>query len=166
MAIIDTGFFSSLFKIGRAGLLFKAGKKPIVIPSTAYDEISKSRFYRDSLDIFAYNSKSKDQIIIKDVDIKETEKYFKKEEISILGAGEICCFILARQTNDTVLIDDKDARKFGTSNSIKVMSLPAYFLFCKRKKILSIEDMKEIIKNLKEKDYYEFSNEVKEELLK
>ncbi len=168
MAIIDTGFFSSIFKIGRIELLFRALKKKRVdMPSTAYDEISNSHFYREVLHMFAFKpeSKSGNLILVKEVDVRDAKNYFKNEKINILGNGEIGCFILAKQTNDTVLVDDKEARMFGTSEGIKVTSLPAFFLHCKRKKILSLNDLKDIIDDLREKDYYEFSNEVRQDLL-
>ncbi|MBL7147887.1 MAG: hypothetical protein ISS82_03615 [Nanoarchaeota archaeon] len=46
------------------------------------------------------------------------------------------------------------------------MSITSFLLDCKKRNILSLEEIKQIINELKEKDYYEFSEEVKEELLK
>lgn len=170
MAILDTGFFSSLYKINRLDLLFKSeSSKDIVIAEAVYDEIKNSPFYNNALHIFTYNKddlKKGKFIFVKKVDILDVSNYFNKEEINVFGKGEIGCFLLAKETNDVVFIDDKKARTFAMNNNLRVASLSTFLLNCRNKKILAIQEIKDIISDLKEKDLYEFSNESKEELLK
>ena len=70
------------------------------------------------------------------------------------------------ETNDKILIDDKSAREFAKNNNIKVISIPAFLIYCKNKNIISLNKIKQIIKDLKEKDYYEFTKEIEYLLFK
>lgn len=45
------------------------------------------------------------------------------------------------------------------------ISIPTFLLWYKRERKISIEEIKGIIKDLREKDFYAFSKEVEEELL-
>ena len=45
------------------------------------------------------------------------------------------------------------------------ISIPTFLLRYKRERKISIEEIKEIIKDLREKDFYAFSKEVEVELL-
>ncbi len=49
---------------------------------------------------------------------------------------------------------------------LKAISIPTFLLWYKRKRKISVEEIKGIIKDLREKDFYAFSKEVEEELLR
>lgn len=170
MVIIDTDFLSSFFKINRLRLILESlNIKNFIIPSTVYEEIKNSNFFEDISHLFVFKERDlteKSYIFVKNVDLNYTSKYFNKEGINDFGKGEIGCFLLAKETNDKILIDDKYARNFAKNNNIKVISIPAFLLRSKTKNILSLEEIKQIIKDLKEKDYYEFSKEIKDLLVK
>jgi len=107
MVVVDTDFFSSLFKISELNLILKLlNIDKIIIPSTVYEELKDANFF-----------------------------------------------------------NDKCARKIAKEEGLKVLSIPSFLADCKRKNILSNEKLKQIIKDLKEKDYYEFSEEVESLLL-
>lgn len=102
-------------------------------------------------------------ILVKTVDL--WEENFSREEMATLGKGELGCFILAKNSGDIILIDDQRARGIAAEKGLKVVSIPAFLLFCKRKKIISEDGVREIVEELKEKDYYEFSEEFRDLLL-
>ncbi len=167
MAIIDTGFFSSLYKIGRVKLLYDNIPNKIIAPSTVYDEISQSHFYSEALKHFTFGDKTdKRRIIVRDVDISESKEYFQNDAILKFGRGEVGCFMLAKQTNEIILTDDAQARRFAAENNIKAMSLPSFLVSCKSRKTLSVDEIKKIISDLKIKDYYGIKKEILDELLR
>ena len=63
-------------------------------------------------------------------------------------------------------MNDRKAATFAKSRGITVMDIPIFLFHCKTSNNLSNKELTQIIKDLKEKDYYEFSAEVKERLLK
>jgi len=83
-----------------------------------------------------------------------------------LGKGELGCFVLAENSGDTILIDDQRARVVAKGKGLKVVSIPAFLLFCKKKNVVSLNEIRKIVEELREMDYYEFSEESRELLLK
>ncbi len=170
MAILDTDFLSSFFKIGRLKLVLKAlNVKKVVVPSTVYEELKEAKFFNAISSLFAFNEKELDEdrfILVKPVDLIEWKANFTKEETITLGKGELGCFVLAKNTGDTILIDDQRARVVAKGKGLKVASIPAFLLFCKKKNVVSLDELKQIVNDLKAKDYYEFSEESRELLLK
>ncbi|MDP1695221.1 MAG: hypothetical protein Q8L34_06825, partial [Candidatus Woesearchaeota archaeon] len=69
------------------------------------------------------------------------------------------------KTSDIILIDDHRARTVAQEKSLKVVSIPSFLFYCKRKHIVSFDDLQQIVYDLKTKDYYEFSEDVKKMLL-
>ena len=45
------------------------------------------------------------------------------------------------------------------------MTIPTFLIQCKESNVLLKEEVREIMEELKEKDFYEFSEEIKEKLL-
>ncbi len=170
MAIVDADFLSSFFKIGKLTLILRAlGLKQLTIPSTAYEELKEAPFFNEIASLFAFNERELDQerfILVKPVNLVPGKENLTTEEIITCGKGEWGCFILAKSSGDTILIDDQRARMIATEQGLKVASIPSFLLFCKRKNIVSADELQQIIHDLKIKDYYEFSEESKELLLK
>jgi|SRR3989344_3571358 len=167
MVILDTDFLSSFFKIGKLKLVLKAlNVTHVVVPSTVYEELKEAPFFSDisSLCVFRETELNGDRfILVKTVDLLKSN--FTEEKIK-LGNGELGCFILANNSGDIILIDDQKARLVAKEKSLKVISIPAFLHLCKKKNIVSIKEIRKIIKDLKENDYYEFSAEARELLLK
>lgn len=83
-----------------------------------------------------------------------------------LGSGEQACIALAQGMDDTVLLmSDNIARSFAQSLGIIVVNVPAFLLACKISGLIDIEEMAQIVDDLKSKDYYEFKNKVRQLLL-
>lgn len=170
MAILDTDFLSSFFKIGKLKLVLKAlNVKHVIVPSTVYRELKEAKFFNEIASLFTFDEKELNGdrfILVKTVDLIEWKANFAKEEITTLGKGELGCFILAKNSGDTILIDDQRARAVAKGKGLKVVSIPAFLLFCKRKNVVFLDELRQIISDLKVKDYYEFSDESRELLLK
>ncbi len=155
MIIADTDFLSAFLKIDRLELVFKAlDTKEITIAGAVLHEIEQAPIYHKLLDAL----QSKDQkITIKDVTPLESEDF---------GVGELGSISLAQNFDGLLLMNDRKAAKFAESRGIIVMDIPIFLLHCKTSNHISNEELIQIIEDLKEKDYYEFSAEVKERLLK
>ena len=154
--IIDTDFLSSFFKIGKIDLIFKAFYiKEIFICQAVMKELQEARFYEDLLNFIR---KNENKITIKSQLTKETKEDF--------GEGEIESIYLAEQTNSLLLMDDRAAGRFARTKGIAVLNIPEFLLYCKEKSVISLDEIKMIIQDLKEKDYYRFTEEVEDELLK
>ena len=170
MAILDTDFLSSFLKIGKLKLVLRAlNLKHVVIPSTVYEELKETKFFNEISSVFAFDEKELNEnrfILVKTVDLMEWKENFTKEETITLGKGELGCFVLAENSGDTILIDDQRARVVAKGKGLKVVSIPAFLLFCKKKNVVSLNEIRKIVEELREMDYYEFSEESRELLLK
>ena len=167
MIIIDTDFLSSFFKIGKLDLILKAlNLKFVTVPTTVYEELKEAKFFDEILSLFAFEEKElSDQrfILVKNVDLSALED-FTEEETTILGKGELGCFVLGKN-GETILIDDSKARAVAKEKGLNVVSVPSFLLSCKKKNVVSVNELKHILESLKSKDYYEFTEDVKKALL-
>ena len=169
MAILDTDFLSSFLKIGKIRLVLKVlNISYIIIPSTVYEELKNAPFFEQYTSLFAFNERdiSKERfVLVKKVNFDGLVG-FTEEEKSLLGKGEVGCFILGKENDDLILMDDSPARIIAKKKGLKVISVPSFLMYSKMKGIILLSELKEIIEALKAKDYYEFSEEIKESLLK
>ena len=153
MIIADADFLSSFVKIKKIDLILKAfNVNKVIIPNDVLRELEKAPFF----DVVVELIESK-KIEVKNVNIKAASDE--------LGIGEEACMTLAKQTGGTLLISDQSAMKHAGQRGITVLDVPAFLLYCKKKNILSKKDLLEVMRELKEKDYYGFSEEVKQWLL-
>ena len=84
-----------------------------------------------------------------------------------LGSGEQACILLARALPEVVLLtSDNKARRFAQSLGLTVVSIPAFLLACKMAGLVSPEQMKQIVQDLRDKDFYEFKSGIRDALLK
>lgn len=154
--VFDAGFFSSLFKIKKLELikeLFQA--EEVLIPKAVYAELLKFRFFNKLPVSFGKT---------------DGEKWIKVVESKAFddrrfGSGELEAIYLAKNKNFLLLIDDFAASNFAKEKKVLTLSLASFLLACKENKILPKKEMNKIIADLKKKDYYEFSAEVRRKLL-
>jgi len=149
--ICDTDFLSSFLKIERLELaryLFK--EKNLYIPVAVLSEIAKTNLITALLD--------KEWVKVKNVSDMDFKKMKKDKEFTNLGSGEKECFALCKCfKNSVLLISDNKARRIANKNEIFTLNISAFLLACKEMGILDSNDIAVIIHDLKEKDYYEFS---------
>ncbi|OGY44151.1 MAG: hypothetical protein A2729_02510 [Candidatus Buchananbacteria bacterium RIFCSPHIGHO2_01_FULL_39_14] len=154
MIIADTDFLSAFLKIDKLELVFTALEtKEIVITQAVLDEIKQAPVQEKLMQVIH----SKDQKVI----IREVNEIFSQN----FGKGELESITLAKETNALLLMNDQKAAKFAESEGITTMDIPIFLLHCKTNKLISSKESKEIIELLKEKDYYEFNEEIKKILL-
>ncbi len=83
-----------------------------------------------------------------------------------LGAGEQSCILLARTLPDVALLmSDNKARRFAQSLGLTVANIPAFLLACKMAGLVNPEQMRQIIQDLRERDFYEFKADIHAALL-
>ena len=149
--ICDTDFLSSFLKIGRLELvrdLFKT--KNLCIPVAVLSEIAKTNLITALLD--------KEWVKVENVSDADFKKVKQTKEFANLGSGEKECFALCKRfKNSVLLISDNKARKVASKNEIVTLNISAFLLSCKEMGILESDDIAIIIHDLREKDYYEFS---------
>jgi len=149
--ILDTDFLSSVLKIGRLNLVKDFfNVKFLHIPVGVMREISTTVLMNEFLKV--------DYIKI----INVSEKYFgmlKGVEFDRLGTGEKECMALCKQyQNSMLLISDNKARKVARKNGIVVLNIPAFLLACKKTMFLENNEIALIMKDLKQKDYCNYSD--------
>jgi len=157
--VCDTDFLSSFLKIERLELvkdLFK--EENLYLPVAVLGEIANTDLITDLL--------NKNWIKVKKVSDDDLKKMESDKEFAGLGSGEKECLVLCKQFRESVLlISDNKARKIANKNKMAVLNIPAFLLACKGKGILDRGNIATIIRDLKEKDYYEFSEEEKQRLV-
>ena len=153
LIISDTDFLSSFAKIKKIELIFKVFRtNSLSITQAVYEELKQCPVFEELLPYFA------DKRI-------ENKKTSDNSVPTHFGKGEKESISLAKETKSKLLMDDRKAAKYAESIGVIVIDTPAFLFYCKEKKILSVAEIKKIITQLREKDYYEFNEEVKKELI-
>ncbi|MCX9014998.1 MAG: hypothetical protein OIN89_09455 [Candidatus Methanoperedens sp.] len=150
--VIDTDFLSSFLKIGRINLVKDFFNVEYVsIPIAVFTEIGKT----DLVDILI----GIDWIKIKTVK-DSVHSSFNAEDFDVLGAGEKECMMLCKSSSPhLLLINDKKARQVAVNYRIAVLNISGFLLACKKSGFVSNDELPEIIADLRNKDYFEFSQE-------
>ena len=156
--ICDTDFLSSFLKIERLELvkdLFK--EENLYTPIAVLGEIAKTDLITDLLNM--------EWIKVKKVSDEELKEMGKDKEFANLGSGEKECLALCtRFKNPILLISDNEARRIANKKDIFTLNISAFLLACKNMGILDRSAIATIIRDLKEKDHYEFSEEERNRL--
>ncbi len=154
--VFDTGFFSSIFKIGGLDLVKSCfGAEEALMPKAVYTELLKFNFHKKLPISFDKPGHSNWIGVVE-------AKPFANERF---GLGEREAIAMAKEKKALLLIDDFAASRFAQQNSVLTLSLASFLMLCKEKKLLSKAEMRKLISDLRQKDHYEFSAEVKKRLL-
>jgi len=153
--VCDTDFLSSFFKIGRLSLVKNFfGEESLYIPVSVFREIAKTDMITDLL--------NKNWVKVKKIDDENLGAEID-DEFTNLGSGEKECIVLCKQFQDSILlISDNKARKIAMKRNIIVLNISGFLLACKETGFLNIQEIITIMQDLKEKGYYEFSDEEKQ----
>jgi len=129
----------------------------LYIPVAVFREIAKTGLIKDLLDDKNIKIEKIDESSFGDYDT----------DFQNLGSGEKECIVLCKQfQNSLLLISDKKALSIAKKYEIGVLNIPSFLLACKITEFLDKENIQNIINDLKEKDYYEFTTDEKKRLLK
>jgi len=157
--IVDTGFLSSLAKIGRLDLplqFFSADY--FVIPEQVLEELKKSTIFNEVLEFIATEKPLGEGKFI------YVKRYNLEESHQELGKGELACVEIC-QDQDLILMDDRKAKKFAREKDKSCCDLPTFLYACKKRGIIDQAELEKIIQDLKGRDYYEMPPEVRDLLL-
>jgi len=159
IVISDTDFLSSFLKIGRLELLRAFYRVEIVwIPPRVYREMAQTELLTRLVET------SWVRIAVPPVGILDT--LLTDQEFRSLGAGEQESIVLTSSSADSVLmISDNKARRVATRLGVVAIHIPAFLLACKNAGLLDREELIVIVRELREKDYYEFRQDVLSALL-
>ncbi|MCK5661591.1 MAG: hypothetical protein KAH86_09535 [Methanosarcinales archaeon] len=155
--VLDADFLSSFLKIGRVDLIREFfNVESVSIPLAVFTEIGKTRLAGTLIEI--------DWINIKTVNDSNYID-FNTQEFEALGSGEKECMVLCKEfSQHLLLINDKKARMVAVSCGISVLNISGFLLACRRSNFINADEISRIIDDLKEKDYFEFSKGVLENL--
>ena len=91
---------------------------------------------------------------------------FEDDEIKVLGEGEKECILLCKEKeNSILLINDRKAREIAKRKGISTLNTSAFLLLCKIRGLIGRDGIISLMESLKEKDYFEFTEEEKRILL-
>lgn len=144
IVISDSTTLISLINIERLGLLFKF-TKTIIITQAVYKEVSQPRHAKNVLD----DSIEKKQVIVKTVDKNEDLKLL----LIRLDQGESESILLAQKENLPLIIDEKKGRSVAQEFGIKIIGLVGILLVLKKKKLLSNDEIIDIVGELRKVEF-------------
>jgi predicted nucleic acid-binding protein len=158
--VLDTDFLSAFLKISRFELIKSLYQvESTLIPLAVYRELARTDLLKQLIATASINVSMAEPL--------PDETLLQDSTFQALGAGEQSCILLAYAEPDSVLlINDNKARRFAQSQGVVVANIPAFLLACKKASLVSLEEMAQIIKDLKDKDFYEFKPEIRDALLK
>lgn len=164
MIIIDTCILSSLAKIDRLDLLDLLFKKhfcyitPSILKELGTNKIAGFRFVEKIEEMVSFTD-AKNKICILSPESKELEQAYILKDRYKLGLADCECIVLAKSKNAILLTDDTYLGKVASQEGIKqvydLKSLLEANIIAG--KIKHRKELEEIIENLKQKDYYLFS---------
>jgi len=158
--IFDTDFLSSFLQIGRCELIREFYRVDQAwVPAAVYRELAQTDLLTMLLAV--------PWLRVPPIEPSPNEILLQNSTFQSLGGGERACITLAyAQTDTVVLMSDNKARQFARSLDIDAINIPAFLLACKIVGLVDTKTMTQIIKDLKDKDFYEFKKDVRDELLK
>ncbi len=158
--IFDTDFLSSFLQIERCELIREFYQVDHAwLPTAVYGELAQTYLLSRLIAI--------PWLRVPPMEPPLYEVLLQNSTFQTLGAGERACITLAYAQADTVLLmSDNKARRFAQSRDIITINIPAFLLACKMAGLVDIELMTQIIKDLRDKDFYQFRKDVRDELLK
>lgn len=131
-------------------------------PYSVLKELSKSKFFAEFVSLVASGEdKADENRWVVAINTKTTGLIDER-----FGYGEREAIALAKELNALLLIDDRTAKKAAEENSINAFSPDMFLKACKAKGLIDAKEMKKILADLKEKDNYNFKEEIEKELMK
>lgn len=151
--VLDTDFLSAFLKIGRLELVKDFyGVEALIVPAAVVAELSRTSLL-DALARIAW------------IRIETAEDDAPGEPLHKLGRGEREAIALARQRGALLLSNDNLARQAARGLGVEAIDIPAFLLSCKLTGFLDGGSLREVVRELREKDHYGFRKEILDRLL-
>ncbi len=170
MAVVDNNVLSSLAKIERLDLLDSFFEKVLTTPEILHElkseEIAGYEFPSRIFSKQTYENKSEDKWILA-TDIESQEK---KERDSLtekgLSLADSECLSVASNRDEVLLTDDTHLGEMAKEMGVRVFDLETFLEACAMRGLISSPDeAEEILSKLEEKDFYNFSEGFKRDLM-
>lgn len=151
--ILDTDFLSAFLKIGRLELVRELyGVEALIVPAAVVAELSRTSLL-DALARLAW------------IRIETAEHHSSTEIPQTLGSGEREAIALARRQESLLLSNDNLARQAAGRLGVDAIDIPGFLLSCKLTGFLDGNGIRQVVRDLREKDHYGFRREILERLL-
>ena len=147
MIVSDSTSLIHLSKIGKLSLL-KGVFRKVVIPESVFEETVVQGKRLKKADAGAIESATQDWILIKRLDKKQREEGEKLLKIANIGRGEAQAIILARDSNQGLVIDDSLAQKVAETCGIETYWTTSVVLKAVSEKILTKKQAKGVLEDL------------------
>jgi len=157
--ILDADFLSSFLKIGRLELVREFySVQAVHIPPAVYREIAQTELLTQLVKATWIQVAVLDAVVLSNLS--------NDDEFSGLGAGERESIALALgQSHAVLMMSDNKARRVAARLGAVVINIPAFLLACKRTSLLDQEALRGIVQDLRDRDYYEFHQDILAALL-
>jgi predicted nucleic acid-binding protein len=157
--ILDADFLSSFLKIERLDLVREFYRVSVVnICPSVHREIAATDLLIQLVAVVWLQVTAPDAAILNGL--------MSDEEFCNLGAGEQESIALAKERSDSILMmSDNKARRVAARMGTAVINIPAFLLACKTDNWLDRNALQMLVRDLRERDYYEFRQDVLEALL-
>jgi len=171
MIIIDTCILSSLAKINRLNLLDILFKKhlcyitPSILKELNTNKIAGFKFFEKIEELLSF-SDIKNKICVLSPESNELEHAYRLKDNYKLSLVDCECIVLAKSKKAILLTDDTYLGKVASQEGIKQLyDLKSLLEANIIEGIIQYrKELDEIIENLKQRDYYQFSEDDLEEL--
>ena len=144
VVISDSTTLISLINIDRFELLFRFSDTIIITPSV-YNEVAVQKLAKQILDNYISLSK----VVVHKV--KDNKKV--KELLIRLDLGESESIVLAQEQNIPLIIDEKKGKKIALSFGLEAIGLIGILLVYKKRDYLSVDEIVEIVEELREVNF-------------
>jgi predicted nucleic acid-binding protein len=151
--VLDTDFLSAFLKIGRLQLIrdfYQADT--LLVPAAVVAELSRTPLLQDLARIPW-------------IRIEAVEHEFPDDPLHRLGRGEREAIALAARDDSLLLTNDNLARQAARRAGVESIDIPAFLLSCKITGFLDGDGVREIVRDLREKDHYGFRKEILDRLI-
>lgn len=174
MAIVDNCVLSSLAKIERLELLKEFFSQDVKSPPSVMAELEEEAirgfdFVRAIKQVRTFSSarvSSKRWLLITSLTEEEEELSAVIMAEAGLAKPDADCIALGERRKEILVTDDAYAEKVAQERQVRVFDLKTFLEACIIKGIIrSLEEVKQIILGLKEKDFYEFRSDDQQALL-
>lgn len=155
--VLDTDFLSAFLKIERLSLVKDVFQVEfLLVPSAVYSELSVTSLGKTLAKLPWVQVKAPSS---------SWDPSFPADSIR-LGAGELQAIALARESEKALILsNDNSAQELAHRLGLDAIDIPGFLLSCKTLGFLDRKELRELIRDLQEKDHYGFRQEVLDRLL-
>lgn len=171
MVVVDNNILSSLAKVDRLELLKKffdeVKTTPEVVEEFRNEKIEGYKFVERIDEVKTFEKATEEKWLsvssLTDEENKEKERTLNADRS--IGVADAECFVAAKKENEILLTDDRYLGEKAMSEGIEACDLETFLEACVGEEIINdSSDLRNMLKQLEERDYYSFSAGFKDKL--